>query len=338
MSEETTSATPALASFTHVLVCLDGSASAEAALPLAAHLARLDESRMTLLRVLDARSESGEARPTDAIDWEVLRQEAKSYVERIATELSAAGAVVEGRVAEGSAPREIRAISAHTAADLVVLSTHGDGADGAWQLGSTARKILELAATALLVVPSQCRCTRRAAVPPRRIFVPLDGSLRGETALPTAQRIARADGAELVVAHVVSEPIRSEVLHTESDLAVACELAARLAARADAYLEQVRLRIAANGPEVRKSLLRATDHRAGLVSLAENSDVDLVVLTAHGAVCDSKRAFGSVTAYFLAHSTVPVLVLQDLPRTEQASAKPSSRPPPRAADAGEPGK
>jgi nucleotide-binding universal stress UspA family protein len=291
---------------------------------------------MTLLRVLDARCEPAEARATDAIGWEIARQEAKSYVERIAADLAKGGAVVEGRVAEGSAPHEIRAIAAHGGADLIVLSTHGEGADSAWEFGGTARKILELAANALLVVPSQYRCARQAVVPLRRVFVPLDGSLRGESALPAAQRIARADGAELILAHVVPEPIRSELLYTESDLALACELANRLTGRADAYLEGVRQRIVANGLEARKSVVRATDQRAGLVSLAADAEADLVVLSAHGAVCDTKRRFGSVTSYFLAHATAPVLVLQDLSEREHSSTYPSSRPPPRSADAAEP--
>jgi nucleotide-binding universal stress UspA family protein len=303
---------------------------------LAAHLARLDGSRITLLRVLEAPSESASTRVTDPIGWEVLRQQAKSYLERIAAELAEQGAVVDWRVAEGSAAHEIRAIATHTAADLIVLATHGEGADGAWEIGSTARKILELATAALLVVPSQYRCASRAALPIRRVFVPLDGSLRSESALPTAQRITRADAAELCVAHVVEEPIRSEVLYTEGDLAVARELADRLTERADAYLDQVRLRIGAHGPEVTKFLVRATDHRAGLVSLAAAAEADLVVLTAHGAVCDTKRRFGSVASYFLAHSTVPVLVLQDLAEAEHSSALRSSRPPPRSADAVEP--
>jgi len=326
-----------VAAFFHVLVCLDGSASAESALPLAAHLARLDGGRMTLFRVLEPPAEAPEARATDTIAWEVAREQAKTYVHRLAAKLSEQNVVVEGRVAEGSPAREITSLAAHAAADLIVLSTHGGGGDGTWALGSTAQKILDLASSPLLVVPGQPRRSAPASVPLRRIFVPLDGSLRGESAIPTALRLARADGAEVVVAHVVSEPIRSEVLYTESDLALACDLADRLASRADAYLEQVRSRIAASGAEARKALSRATDHRAGIVALAASTEADLVLLTAHGCVSDARRKFGSVTAYFIAHSTAAVLVLQDSPNQGRACPSPSSsRPPTRSVDAVEP--
>jgi nucleotide-binding universal stress UspA family protein len=323
-----------VAAFGHVIVCLDGSASAESALPLAAHLAELDGGRLTLMRVIEPRDEAPEVRATDAIAWEVAREHARTYVRRIAAELTPKGVVAEGRVAEGSPAREIKSLATQTAADLIVLSTHGDGGDGTWELGSTARKILDVAGSPLLVVPGQPRRSRTVSIPLRRIFVPLDGSLRGEYALPTALRLARADGAEIVLAHVASEPIKSEVLYTDGDLALACDLANRLASRADSYLEQVRARISAGGANARKAVSRATDYRAGLTSLAASVDADLVLLTAHGCVSDARRKFGSVSSYFIAHSTVPVLVLQDMPAGAHACPSPSSsRPPPRSVDA-----
>jgi hypothetical protein len=41
-----------------------------------------------------------------------------------------------------------------------------------------------------------------------------------------------------------------------------------------------------------------------------------VVLSAHGSVCNPTRPFGSVTHHLLAHSMVPMLVLQDLSEPE----------------------
>jgi nucleotide-binding universal stress UspA family protein len=325
-----------LAAFSHLLVCLDGSAAAEGALPLASHVARLDRARVTLLRVLDAPGEPADGRATDAIAWEVAREHARAYVRRIAAELDEQGIAAEGRVAEGIPAHEVKSQATLAAADLIVLSTHGEGGDSAWDLGSTARKVLEIATSAVLVVPAHPRPVSHPSVPLRRIFVPLDGSLRGECALPTALRLARLAGAEIIVAHVVSEPIQSGVLYSEGDLAVAADLAERLTARGEAYLEGVRVRIADGGPACRKALIRATDHRAGLASLAASMEADLVVLTAHGSVCDTRRRFGSVTSYFLAHSTSPILVLQDLPDAQRSTA-PSSRPPTRSVDAGKSG-
>jgi hypothetical protein len=41
-----------------------------------------------------------------------------------------------------------------------------------------------------------------------------------------------------------------------------------------------------------------------------------MVLSAHGSGCDTTQSFGSVTAYLLTHSVIPLLVLQDLPARE----------------------
>ena len=293
--------------FRHVLVCLDGSASAEAAVPLAAHLARMDDARVTVLRVLEAPQHGADLRPTDPIAWEIAREQARSYVGRIAERFEAAGVPAEARLAEGSAAREIAAVGAATSADLTVLSTHGEGGEDCSCVGRTAQRILDLAEGALLVVPSHPRKPASPLLPLRRLFVPLDGSLRAEFALPTALRLARAEGAEIVLAHVALDPIRTEMLFAEDDLVLARELADRLEARAGAYLERVRTRLSMTGPSARKALVRAADHRAGLVSLATREQPDLVVLSAHGSVCDTRRRFGSVTSYFIAHSPAPVL-------------------------------
>jgi nucleotide-binding universal stress UspA family protein len=171
----------------------------------------------------------------------------------------------------------------------------------------------------------------------KRIFVPLDGSIRSESVLPTAIRLARSEGAEIVIAHVTNDPIRTAVLFLEEDLALARELADRLTARADAYVEQVRVRLNDESPigaRARVALGRSADHRSGLMALAASERADLVLLSAHGSACNARRPFGSVTSYFIAHSNVPVLIVQDLRTKPRSTPPPSPRPPPRSLDAG----
>lgn len=243
------------------------------------------------------------------------------------------GVAVETDVAEGSAAHGIAALAAELEADLLVLSTYREGGTGAWTLGGTAEKILALARGALLIVPAGVG-QPAPRVPLRRILVPLDGSLRGESVLPTVLRIARADDAVIVIAHAVPDPIRTEVLSTPEDLELAHELADRLAARAEAYLERLRSQLFAAGARAKAIVCRATDHREGLVALAAAERADLVVVSAHGSVCNPRRRFGSVTSHVIAHSTAPVLVIQDLPSGPYREADvPPSRLPSRSLDA-----
>ncbi len=326
---------PAGAGFHRVLVCLDRSEAAEAVLPLAAYLARVDSAPMTLLHVLEGLPDGAAVRATDAIEWEVSRQEARSYLDGLIERSRELGvATTQSQIAEGSAAHAVAASAAELDADLLVLSTCGESGLDGWALGGTAQKILALGRAAMLVVPPHDR-RPVPRVPPRRILVPLDGSLRGESVLPTAIRLARADRTEIVLGHVVADPVRTEVLSTPDDLALAGELADRMAARAGAYLDRIRSQLVAAGVRTSTSVCRAADHREGLVALAAAERVDLIVMTAHGSVCNPRRPFGSVTSHVIAHSTAPVLVIQDLPdRTSRATAAPPpSLLPPRSVDA-----
>lgn len=321
--------------FRHVLVCLDGSARAETVLPLAAHLAGVDGSRMTLLRVLEAPPEADTIHPGDALEWDIARAEARAYLEPLTRRAAELGIDAASRLAEGTAARRVEAVAAELGADLLVFSTEGRG-DG-WRLGSTARKILALARCPSLVVPAG-EDVLEPRVPLRRILVPLDGSARGEHVLPVAVRLARANQAEILLAHVVSPPIRTALLGSDEDLELAQQLADRIALRAQAYLAEMASQLRAGGVRTRQSVVSRADYRHGIVTLAAAEGAELIVLSAHGSVCNPRRRFGTTAAHVIEHSAVPVLVLQDIPppsdapRTKPPSVPPS-RLPPRSLDA-----
>lgn len=317
MAEQRSSLEPAVAprstGFRSVLVCLDRSRAAEAALPLATHLAKADGASVILFHVLEPPPDGVEACATDALDCEIARQEARAYLETLSQRVVEPGVRVEHRLAEGQPARGVAALAAELDADLVVVSRFGEGGRDEWELGDTAQKILALARGAVLVVPPDARAPG-PRVPPRKILVPLDGSLRGESVLPAALHLARADDAELVLAHVVTDPVRTAVLDAPADLALAHELADRLVARAQVYLDGVCAELRRAGGRVAAVVTRATDHREGIVALAATREIDLVVLAAHGVVCNPRRRFGSVAAHLIEHAGAPVLVIQDLPR------------------------
>jgi nucleotide-binding universal stress UspA family protein len=322
------------AGFHRLLVCLDRSALAENVLPLTAHLAELDHAPVTLMHVLECVSDEPSHTPGSTLQWEIVRQEANAYLEHAAESLRQGGLSVESQVTEGSPALGVADVSQKRGADLLVLSTRGEHAmqsSDMGSLGGTAGKILASARGAVLVFPSGRPLTH---VPLARVLVPLDGSLRSETVLPTALRLARADHAELVIAHVVPDPIRTEVLSTPEDLDLAQRLADHLARRAEEYLERTRRQLSAGGATVKAVVTRATDHREGLIALAAAEQIDLIVVSAHGSVCNPRRRFGSVTTHLLAHASAPVLVLQDLTRTSATEPVPeSSRLPSRSLDA-----
>lgn len=302
-----------------VLVCLDRSPFSEVCLPHAICISKTFGSALTLLHVLEARHERLGPRSgphsTDAVGWEITRHEASEYLERLerqAAELS--GRPVDVRLEQGHPAERITALARELGADLTVLGSHGEGGVAAWNLGSTVQQVLAVARGSVLVARSSSPAP--STVCPRRILVPLDGSARTESVLPTATRIANAHGAELVLVHVVDEPQPTGVLRVAEDLELARELATRLESRARRYLQRIRDPLTREGMPVRALVLRHLDGRQALLELAKSERIDLVVLSAHGATCNAARPFGSVTAHLLAHSMVPLLVLQDLPEPE----------------------
>jgi nucleotide-binding universal stress UspA family protein len=149
----------------------------------------------------------------------------------------------------------------------------------------------------------------------KRILVPLDGSRRTESVLPAVVRMAHDQGAEILLVHVVLEPLPT-ALHAAEDMELALKLAGHLESAAKNYLERLRQQLGQDGTSVHAIVVRHPNEREGLLEISRKEEADLIVLSAHGSACASVRPFGSVTTYLLTHSMVPLLALQDLPESE----------------------
>ena len=281
-------------------------------MPYAISIAKTFGSELTLVHVMQPHSEHRGPQVTDALGWEISRQEARAYLEQHEQETARAlGRPVEIRLEQGHPAERIVGLARELHADLTVLGSHGEAGVTAWNLGSTVQQVLSVTRGSVLIAHSSA--SPPDVVIPKRILIPLDGSLRTESVLPTASRIANMFGAELLLVHVVQEPVASSVLWADDDLALAKDLATRLESRAARYLEGVRDRLVNEISGVRTLVVRHPNERQCLLDISRQEHVDLVVLSAHGVACDPARAFGSVTAHLLTHSVVPLLVLQDLP-------------------------
>lgn len=302
----------------HVLACLDRSTFSEACVPYAVSLAKTFGSAITLVHVMHSPHERSGARTRDALSWEIARQEAHRYLERMAKEASLAlGRPVDARLEQGHPAERIAALAHEIGADITVVGSHGEGGITSWTLGTTVQQLLVVARTSVLIAHSTSLTSlSRAAVTPKRILVPLDGSLRSESVLPATVHSASVNGANILLAHVVQEPLVTALLDAAEDLDLARTLATRLESAAARYLERLRRRLAHEGTSVRTVVIRHANERQGLLEISRNEQADLIVLSAHGAACDPARSFGGVTTYLLTHSLVPLLVFQDIPAAD----------------------
>jgi nucleotide-binding universal stress UspA family protein len=307
-----------------ILVAIDRSPFADVCVAYAISLARALGSQLTLVHVVQPSEHAG--LHTDALSWEISRQEARAHLERLqevaAREL---GRPVDVRLEQGQPAERIIDVAREIRADLTVLGSHGEGGVTAWNLGSTVQRVIAVARGSVSIVHS---APGAATLPPRRILAALDGSARTECVLPVVARMARAFDAAVVLAHVVAEPLATSVLRGGEDLELARALAGHLEISAKAYLEGLRTSLVHDGTSVRTIVARHPNQRQCILETAQHEQADLIVVAAHGEACDPARPFGSVTEYLLTHSSVPLLVLQDLPEAELRRMTPAVEPAP----------
>ena len=309
----------------HVLVPLDGSPLAECALPWAVAVAQALGARTTLLRVLETPAiSSATSHHHDAVDWEMRRAEAQSQLSRIdrdpkAGRLTSGAELLEGRPAE-----QIINFARAQHVDLVVLSSHGEGGLTGWALSSTALMVAARTHASLLVVPAYSAEGQRVGeLRLRRILVPLDCSPRAECVLPLATALARTHDAELILAHVVPEPeIPRRLPPSAEDLAVASQLTERNRLEGERYLGELRERLVEQHVRVSTRLVVSSRRAHAIRAMADEADVELVMVSAHGRTGDARDRYGNVAARLFEQTTRPLIVLQDLgPRREPTPAE-----------------
>ncbi|MGO8999844.1 MAG: universal stress protein [Polyangiaceae bacterium] len=314
-----------------VLVCIDHSPFSEECLGHAVAISKSLGSSITLLHVMQPPHERSGLHATDVLDWEISRQEESAYLEHLEERgTRTSGRQVDTRLEQGHPAERITAVAREIGADLTVLGSRGERGAAAWTLGSTVLQVLAVTRGSVLIARSTSNAG--SEVSPKRILVPLDGSRRSESVLPTAVRIASANDAELLLVFVVREPAPTAVLRAPEDLELARQLATRLEVGGKRYLEGLRDQLAKEGASVRTLVLRSLDEKQALLELSQKERSDLVVLSAHGSTCNPALSFGSVAVHLLTHSAVSLLVLQDLRDSELIAGQENDRraPPLRA--------
>ncbi|MBI4491867.1 MAG: universal stress protein, partial [Chloroflexi bacterium] len=141
------------------------------------------------------------------------------------------------------------------------------------------------------------------------VLVPLDGSPLAERALPAAQAIAAASGAQLVLVRVA----------LETQAAVD---------EAEAYLDSVAGLLAERGIAAER-VVPFGDAGGAIVAEARLQRANLVVMATHGHAGPGRSSHGSVVEAVLAQSQVPVLLVPtnrpELPDPESNIQNPKSK-------------
>ena len=303
----------------HILVPLDGSTLAECVLPHVAAIAPVTHARVTLLHILQ-QPQNGRSTPAiDPVEWHLQKQNAEKYLQDISNRLSEAGILgAESVLLEGSPAGSIIDFAHNNNVDLIVLSTHGNSGISGWNVSSVVQKILLRSYTSALLVraylPSAVETTKLRY---KRLLVGIDGSARSEFVLPFAINLAQFHKAQLILETVIEKPRLIKRLPPSEELA---ELVNHFVERnyqaATHYLKQLRAQFSTKEMKIKTHISTGDNAIAVLHDVAEETNPDLVLLTAHGETGERRWPYGSVTTSFIAYGNSSLLIVQDLPVAE----------------------
>lgn len=296
-----------------VVVPLDGSTTAEQALPIATLIATRCAAQLTLVRV----HEPPRLAMAYSHDWDrEIRQREHDYLRRTAANTSAlADRPVERSLLDGHPADAICAFAVERGAELVVMASHGrTGASRFW-IGSVTDAVMSRSHVPVLMVRASSEQTPLPGAI-QRILVPLDGSSMAEQVLPVATSIADATGARVELVHVVDP---ADVPPTAPPLAEDALAAVVRAANAD--LQTVASTITRGHPRLALgSQVRIGDSAAAAILDAAAADgCDLVAMTTWSQ--GLRRALlGSVADKVVRAGPPLILLIRPRSRVIEASA------------------
>ena len=296
--------------FENILVPLDQSQTAECVLPHAAAFARIYDANVKLLHVLERPVPSDRFQPIDPLAWQFYKSEAEAYINKVAERLRQVGLNIETVVLEGQPAQTIINYAVSHDINLIMLSSHGQTGLSRWNVNSVVRKILQASqASSFLVRAYNPSPMGLVGLRYQRLLVPLDGSLRSECVLPTAETFAQRHQASLLLGHVVVRPeMPRQTPLNQDDLDLIQNFVDRNLSAADYYFQRLLKRLTV---DFIPRLMVSENIALSLHNLVEEEGVDLVMISAHGYSGHGKWPFGSLTSSFIEYGTTPLLIVQD---------------------------
>lgn len=302
-----------------ILVPLDGSRFAEAALAAAVPLARTARAGLRLVHVHEAVAGQPVASPgvpvTEAPEDWARRAREEAYLADLAMRVGAGLTSVEFELCDGRPAEALCRCVAERTPDLVVLSTHGRGSASPLWLGSVADYLVRTATVPLLLVRPD-----RGGQPPAgvegfgTVLAPVDLSEDSARILDPLTSFACLTQAHVTLLHVVrpqpdlgGEPgVPYPAGPAGEELGTRCTAAQR-------QLDRLADRLRAGGIRAAARVAVGTDVAGTILEEAAAGPVQLLAITTHGAGGPRERLIGSVADKVIRGASLPVLVLRPPP-------------------------
>ena len=245
---------------------------------------------------------------------------------------------VEYSIREGKTAENIVNFAHAENIDLLVIGTHGSGGLSRWNISSVTQKVINLIYLSVLIVRAYNFPEREDdQIHYHRILLPIDSSRRAECSLSAGlalargeklMRLASEDGnfspnqgpsaglpqTKLILAAVIKppelpipEPYPAEIEQLSNQL---IQVSHQIVSN---YLNEMKERL---DVECETRVVENNSVTSAIHELVIRENIDLVVLCAHGYTGQSTWPYGSVTRNYMDHGTKPVLVIQDVHRSQ----------------------
>jgi nucleotide-binding universal stress UspA family protein len=295
--------------FKHILVPLDGSKLAEAAVPVAVSLTKVLHAPVTLLHIIekDAPQEIHKDHHITQAD------EASTYLEELARRAFPPGAEVNWHVHTAAIKDVAASIVEHAVTefqpDLIVMCTHGKNGVRELLVGSIAQQVVAHGTTPLLLIKPDPGST--TTFQPKRILVPLDSGPVHDDSLPLTKKLATAYQSEIYLLTVI--PTFTTV--TGEKAAASSLLPATTSAMLDINVENAEADLQEHLNELKQEEFRAKaeivrgDPATEIVNLSEKLKADLIALTTHRKAGAAAFWARSVAPNVTRRAHVPILLI-----------------------------
>jgi nucleotide-binding universal stress UspA family protein len=293
--------------YRHLLVPLDGSPLAEAAMTAARYLVESLGAQVTLLHTIERkppRTVHGQAHlSTEAA--------AREYLSDVARRTLPADCQVNQHVHANKIDDVARSIVSHAIeldVDLILLCTHGSGGIRHGVLGTVVQKVVALGSTPVLLVPTPWPANRSFSC--RRVLVPLDGNKDHEQGLMAVGNLG-SDCQMLQLLTVVPKWLDSDQSHLITSRMLpgtTSELLTATLEPSEAYLQTKRTGLEVRVGEVSTKVVRGEPANE-ILAAARDFAADLIVLGTHGSGYLDAFWAGRVTPKLIKKSHTPLLLV-----------------------------
>lgn len=292
-----------------IVAAVDFSEPSRAALLTAFTLARLSQTRVRAVHVIDVLA--GDTafwdffEKTDRVKDEVLEL-AQVELEKFVSELLGDDHGVELQVLFGRPKHNLAKAADESNVELFIMGTTGLGNVESAIFGSTASHLLREATTPLLMLGET-----PLEETPKKILAPVDFSECSELALRRAARIARISDGEVIVFHAMkTDPVRPSPYSFPTLPSLSGDEISRAISQRQEQIGELVARLGVDDVAAAAPVEPVTSIVASILDKAEETGADLICIGSHGRKGLDRWILGSSAEAVVRRAQVPVLVVR----------------------------